>query len=40
MLSSGKGGINPSRGFRYMPYIVVIIDNYADLVMGEGGSCI
>jgi S-DNA-T family DNA segregation ATPase FtsK/SpoIIIE len=31
-----KRGINPSRGFRYMPYIVVIIDNYADLVMGEG----
>ncbi len=29
-------GLNPSNGFRYMPYVVAIIDNYSDLVIGDG----
>lgn len=29
-------GLNPSSGFRYMPYVVAIIDNYSDLVIGDG----
>ena len=28
--------LNPEKGHRYLPYIVVIIDEYADLIMTEG----
>lgn len=28
--------LNPAEGFRYLPYIVVIVDEYADLVMTAG----
>ncbi len=28
--------LNPNKGHRYMPYIVVIIDEYADLIMTAG----
>ena len=31
-----KRMLDPLRGYKYMPYIVVIIDNYTDLVMDEG----
>ncbi|MBR1926253.1 MAG: DNA translocase FtsK [Bacteroidales bacterium] len=30
--------INPKNGHRYLPYLVVIIDEYAQLVLGTGGS--
>ncbi len=29
--------INPKHGHRYLPYLVVIIDEYAQLVLGTGG---
>jgi S-DNA-T family DNA segregation ATPase FtsK/SpoIIIE len=31
-----KRGLNPERGHRYLPYIVVIIDEFADLIMTAG----
>ncbi len=30
--------LNPNDGHRFMPYLVVVIDEYADLVMTGGGS--
>lgn len=30
--------LNPAHGHRYMPYIVVVVDEYADLTMSVGGS--
>ena len=29
--------VNPQKGHRYLPYIVVIIDEYSQLVLGTGG---
>ncbi|BAX81537.1 FtsK/SpoIIIE family DNA translocase [Labilibaculum antarcticum] len=31
-----KRGLNPENGHRYLPYIVVIIDEFADLIMTAG----
>ncbi len=31
-----KRGLNPQNGHRYLPYIVVIIDEFADLIMTAG----
>lgn len=31
-----KRGLNPEKGHRYLPYIVVIIDEFADLIMTAG----
>jgi S-DNA-T family DNA segregation ATPase FtsK/SpoIIIE len=31
-----KRGLNPENGHRYMPYIVVVIDEFADLIMTAG----
>lgn len=30
--------LNPKDGHRYLPYLVVVIDEYADLIMAAGGS--
>lgn len=36
MLSLFPGDWNPNNGHRYMPYIVVIVDEFADLIMTAG----
>ncbi|MBQ7194568.1 MAG: DNA translocase FtsK 4TM domain-containing protein [Bacteroidales bacterium] len=30
--------LNPQKGHRYLPYLVVVVDEYADLTMSAGGS--
>ncbi len=30
--------LNPNEGHRYLPYLVVVIDEYADLIMAAGGA--